>query len=138
MPFVLDASTTLSWHFDDENPDMTIAERAFLEGVAVPQHWFLEIASGLLRGERRGRTSAQAAEVFLARLDDLRTEIDSFAPERVAAILMPLARYHRLSVYDAAYLELAGRLGLGLATSDASLAAAANKVGVDLIKGEPS
>jgi predicted nucleic acid-binding protein len=54
----------------------------------------------------------------------------------VAFVLVPLARHHRLSVYDAAYLELAGRLGMPLATSDSSLAAAARRVGVDVIEGE--
>jgi predicted nucleic acid-binding protein len=138
MPFVLDASTALTWHFDDENRDLSVAERAFQEGVAVPQHWFLEVASALLRGERRLRTSAEATETFLARLGDLKTEIDRTRPELVASVLAPLARYHRLSVYDAAYLELAGRLGLGLATCDVPLAEAARRVGIDLIEGEPA
>jgi predicted nucleic acid-binding protein len=138
MPFVLDASTTLSWHFEDENDDLSVAEQAFEEGVAVPQHWFLEVASALLRGERRLRTSTEATEVFLARLGDLKTDIDRTDPEVVASVLVPLARYHRLSVCDAAYLELAGRLGLALATCDASLAIAARRVGIDLIEGEPT
>lgn len=138
MPFVLDASTALAWHFDDENLDLSVPERAFREGVAVPQHFFLEVANGLMRGERRLRTSLDGTETFLARLGDLKVEIDPTGPELVAAVLVPLARYHRLSIYDAAYLELAGRLGLALATCDSSLAGAARQVGIDLIEGEPA
>lgn len=136
MPFVLDASTALSWHFDDENVDLSLPERAFREGVAVPQHFFVEVTNGLLRGERRLRTSPERTEVFLARLDDLDAQIDATARELVVSVLVPLARDHRLSVYDAAYLELAGRLGLGLATCDSALAEAARRVGIDVIEGE--
>jgi predicted nucleic acid-binding protein len=137
MPFVVDASTALSWHFEDENLDLSLAERAFREGVAVPQHFFLEIAHGLVRGERRGRASMEATEIFLAKLGDLEVRIDATAPELVASVLVPLARHLRLSVYDAAYLELAGRLGMALATCDSALAEAARRVGVDVIEGEP-
>lgn len=136
MPFVLDASTALSWHFEDENLDLSVPERAFREGVAVPQHFFLEVASGLIRGERRHRASREATDIFLARLGDMEARIDPTAPELVASVLVPLARDLRLSVYDAAYLELAGRLGMALATCDSALAGAARRVGVDLIEGE--
>jgi predicted nucleic acid-binding protein len=68
----------------------------------------------------------------------LQAEIDPAAPELVAAVLVPLARCHRLSIYDAAYPELAGRLGPALATCDTSLAAAARQLGIDLIEGEPA
>ncbi|HEX8262297.1 MAG TPA: type II toxin-antitoxin system VapC family toxin [Allosphingosinicella sp.] len=135
MPFVLDASLALSWHFEDENPDLSVPERAFREGVAVPQHFFLEIANGLLRGERRLRTAPEGTDTFLARLADLKATIDPTAPELVVSVLVPLSRDHRLSIYDAAYLELAGRLGLDLATCDSSLAEAARRVGIALIEG---
>lgn len=133
MPFVLDASSALAWHFDDENLDLSVPERAFREGVAVPQHFFLEVSNALVRGERRLRTSPDGIETFFARLGDLDVAIDPTAPELVATVLIPLARHHRLSVYDAAYLELAARLGLPLATCDASLAHVARQVGVDLV-----
>lgn len=136
MPFVLDASTAVSWHFDDENLDLSVARRAFREGVAVPRHWHLEVTSALLRGERRLRTSSEGTETFLTQLADMEMEIDPTDPDLVTSVLMPLARRHRLSVYDAAYLELAGRLGVGLATCDSSLAAAARRVGIALVEGE--
>lgn len=135
MSMVLDASTALAWHFDDENSDMEVARRAFRDGICVPQHWFLEVASGLIRGERRERTSSEWTDAFCAKLTAMNAVVDATDPERIVSVLIPLARSYRLSVYDAAYLELAGRLGLPLATRDSSLAAAARGLGIELIEG---
>lgn len=134
---MLDASVALSWHFDDEGGGAaeTIAQRAFLEGIAVPQHWFLEVMNGLVRGERRRRTSVSGTARFIERLEDLDVAYDEAQPERVSRALLPLARAHRLSIYDAAYLELAQREGLSLATFDASLVEAARSIGIELIEG---
>ena len=135
MAFVLDASVTLSWHFDDEEDGVAeqIARQAFLDGVAVPHYWAVEVANGLLRGERRQRTSTAATARFFERLGDLDIKVDMPHPQHTAEILLPLARAHRLSIYDAGYLELAERDGLALATSDKSLAEAARRVGVHLV-----
>jgi predicted nucleic acid-binding protein len=133
--FVLDASLTLAWHFEDEGvgPAEEIAQRALELGIVVPQHWLMEIVNGLVRGERRARTSAAATAGFLARLDILDKEVDAIEADRIASLLLPLARAHRLSVYDVAYLELAERRGLPLATLDRSLANAALSVGVKVL-----
>ncbi|MFL6845988.1 MAG: type II toxin-antitoxin system VapC family toxin [Allosphingosinicella sp.] len=138
MAFVLDASLTLAWHFEDEGRDSveTLADRALIEGVVVPHHWFLEVSSGLVRGERRRRTSPELTFDFLARLASLPVEVDVIDPTKVTSVLIPLARKYRLSVYDAAYLELAGRRSLPLTTLDSSLAAAARAVEVELLAGE--
>lgn len=138
MSFVLDASMTLAWHFEDEaSPEVRrVAHRAFADGVAVPQHWMIEVLSGLLRGERRERASPARAQEFVLFLQDLCPEVDDLDEERVISVLLPLARDQRLSLYDAAYLELAGRRGLPLATLDSSLVRAASAVGVELISGE--
>lgn len=138
MTLVVDASIALAWHFDDEpSPQAEIAgARSFRDGVVVPQHWFLEVSSGLLKGERRRRTGPNETHAFLARLYDLELEIEALDPEQVTSVLLPLARAHRLSVYDAAYLELALRRSLPLATLDAALAAAARAVGAEVIGAE--
>lgn len=135
---VLDASLTLAWHFEDEVRDSaeTLADRANDEGVVVPHHWFLEVSSALVRGERRHRTSAELTSDFLTRLAALPIEVDVTEPGKISSVLVPLARAHRLSVYDAAYLELAGRRGLFLGTLDSSLAAAARAVGVKVMGDE--
>jgi predicted nucleic acid-binding protein len=136
--FVLDASTTLSWHFQDEVTERTraIARSAYGGGVAVPQHWFLEVASALLRGERRERTSGAATSAFLGRLQELDAEVHALSAHEVFTAVIPLARSHRLSVYDAAYLELAHRLALPLATRDGRLRAAALILNIDVIGEE--
>lgn len=138
MAFVLDASLTLAWHFEDEIRDDAerLADRANDEGVVVPHHWFLEVSSALLRGERRRRTSAELTSSFLERLESLPMEIDVTEPRMISSALLPLAREQRLSPYDAAYLELADRRRLPLATLDASLVRAAKAIGVELILGE--
>lgn len=138
MSFVLDASMTLAWHFEDEaSADVrSVAQRAFADGVVVPQHWLLEVFSGLLRGERRDRASPAGTQEFVGFLQDLSPEVDDPDEERVISVLLPLARDQRLSLYDAAYLELAGRRGLPLATLDSSLVRAASAVGVELVSGE--
>ena len=134
MPFVLDASTALAWYFEDETAELAdvAAERSYSDRVVVPQHWFLEVASAVLKGERRGRTDAAASAQYFARLRTLEAEVDLLEPDEVLA-LVPLARMLRLSVYDAAYLELAQRRGLPLATLDHPLAAAARAVGLEVI-----
>lgn len=138
MSFVLDASMTLAWHFEDEASAevRTLAHRAFADGVTVPQHWLLEVLSALLRGERRNRAHPARSQEFITFLQDLNAEVDDLDRDRAVSILLPLARDQRLSLYDAAYLELANRRGLPLATLDASLVRAASAIGVELILGE--
>lgn len=138
MSFVLDASMTLAWHFEDEASAevRALAHRAFADGVAVPQHWLLEVISALLRGERRNRADPAKSQEFVAFLQDLDVEVDDLDRDRAVSVLLPLARDQRLSLYDAAYLELANRRGLPLATLDASLVRAASATGVELILGE--
>ncbi len=135
MAFVLDASVALSWLFADEESEAgeEIAQLAFADQAVVPNHWYVEVMNGLVRGERRRRTSPADAAPFLDRLADMEIRADELDTARIVQVLLPLARAHRLSVYDAAYLELAGREGLPLATLDESLAAAARLIGVNVI-----
>ncbi|MFW2830931.1 type II toxin-antitoxin system VapC family toxin [Sphingomonas sp. ID0503] len=132
--FVIDASLTLAWYFDDERAEETLLGRAVEDGVVVPAHWWLEIANGALMGERGQR--ARVADI--AKLDALvglmSVETDSPIGEDVFARVVPLARAHRLTIYDALYLELAERRGLALATLDKELAHAARSVGVELLE----
>ena len=135
MSIVVDASVALAWHFEDEASDAaeSIAQRAFREGIAVPAHWTLEMMNGLLKGERSKRTSLAATARFLESLTDMTIALEESDPERVVSVVTPLARIHRLSIYDAAYLELAERGGFPLATFDASLARAARQVGIEVL-----
>jgi predicted nucleic acid-binding protein len=134
---VLDASSVLAWCFEDEGgPDADdLIERVAADGAAVPASWSLEIANGLVMGERRGRVKPAESAAFVAMIEELPIVADRATSARALHETMSLAREHRLTAYDAAYLELAMRLGLPLATGDRSLKAAAKRVGVILIDG---
>ena len=108
-------------------------DKVATEGAAVPDLWFLEVANGLVTAERRGRIEPAASAAFLAMLEDLPIVADR-AGGRALHATMSLAREHRLTAYDAAYLDLAMRLGLPLATDDRSLGAAARRVGIVVLK----
>jgi predicted nucleic acid-binding protein len=136
MPFVLDASVTAAWAFDDE--DHPRAASAFMlmrtDAALVPSLWWFEVRNVLVVNERRGRLTEADTAVFLHALSRLSVTIDR-SPDEPA--VLTLARQHRLSVYDAAYLELARREALALATLDSALAAAARSEHVPLL-GEES
>jgi len=124
VPFVLDASVAACWAFDDEDhPVATLAlDRIRVEEAWVPSLWWFEIRNTVIVNERRGRLTEGDTAFFLRALSRLGIVVDP-APDE--AELLTLARRHRLSVYDAAYLELARRQGLALATLDTELARAA-------------
>ena len=130
--FVLDGSVTLVWGFADEDDDYAAAILDKMPDLQahVPGLWPLEVANALLVGERRGRTTSAKAAHFLALLGTFPIAVDDETVARTWVETIHLARAHNLSAYDAAYLELAMRLGLPLATLDAKLKSAANAVGV--------
>ena len=130
--FVLDGSVTLVWGFADENDDYASAILDKMSDLQayVPSLWPLEVANALLVGERRGRTTPADAAHFLAILGTFPITVDNETVARAWVKTMHLARAHKLSAYDASYLELAMRLGLPLATLDDKLKVAANAVGV--------
>ena len=135
MTFVLDASMALAWHFRDEATPLSRSVSAMSDeqGVVVPGHWLVEVANGMLVGERRSRAGHDDTSRFADRLGLLDVEIDTAGAADAIGRIMPLARAHRLTIYDALYLELAERRGLPLASLDAELIAAARSVGVPLV-----
>jgi predicted nucleic acid-binding protein len=130
--FVLDASTTLAWFFEDEvDAYADSVEDALASAVAVvPALWPLEVANALLMGERRKRTIEAKVTQFVALLASLPITMDDETAARAWQESLRLARAHHLTVYDAAYLELALRRGLPLAALDGPLKNAAAAVGV--------
>lgn len=133
--FVLDCSVTASWLFKDEaNAAADGLVRELETGRAyVPELWHLEVANVLLQGERRGRISRDDISAKLSLLDELPIEIDGETSSRALKQILSLARRYSLTTYDAAYLELAVRLDLPLATLDKALIRAAADVGVKTI-----
>lgn len=127
MNLVLDASVALAWCFEDEGGDYAVEVLAALRAreAAVASIWPLEVANGLLTAERRARIEPAAARQFAGLLLSLPIVIDPVARRRAFEAVLLLARRHELTSYDAAYLELAIRLGVPLASLDRKLAAAA-------------
>jgi predicted nucleic acid-binding protein len=137
LSLVIDASVALAWVFGDERHDdaWRVVER-LREGPAwVPAHFHLEVGNGLLSGLRRGRLSADQARTAVVALGALPIEVDLDTPGRALSDVWPLAARHGLTTYDAAYLELAIRRGLPLATLDERLVSAARAEGVALAIG---
>ena len=134
--FVLDASMALAWHFKDEfiGRARRVSEMADACAVVVPQHWFAEVANGMLIGERRKRSSIGDGALFAGRTALLDLSIDAADPARMFDVILPLARAHGMTVYDTLYLELAERRGLPLASLDDELNAAARRVGIALVE----
>jgi predicted nucleic acid-binding protein len=134
MAFVLDASVTLNWAFPDEYNPLAIRAGQLLESseesALVPSLWWYEVRNILIVNERRGRTTPLRTASFLKELADLTIGMDFSQDE---SIVMELARQTRLTVYDAAYLALALRERLPLATLDKALKSAALAVGVPLL-----
>jgi predicted nucleic acid-binding protein len=140
MAFVIDASATLPWRFADESTPWSEALLDRVEAgeeVLVPAHWPLEVLNGLLVARRKGRvTDAQVSE-FIEDLAALPIRVVPVAAPAQWPAILSLAQQHRLTVYDAAYLDLAQRTGLPLATLDGDLRKAAVAAGGELVEFVP-
>jgi len=97
---------------------------------AVPTCWSCQIAEAFLAAELRGAGTRAQVDYFLGGLHSFQFSIDGAMSARAWSHILPLARTHSLSVSDAAYLELALRQNLPLATTNANLTRAAVSVGV--------
>ena len=130
--FVLDCSATLPWVFASE---ATAETDALLDVLAaggkawVPALWHLELGNVLLHAQRKGRIDKAGIEKFLSTLDVYDIEVDPETMTVAWSRTLALAESFGLSVYDAAYLELALRRGLPLASLDDSLRRAMQKAG---------
>lgn len=135
MPFVLDCSLTMAWVFPDEATDATNALRESLvnDMAIVPVLWPMEVGNVLLVATRKGRIRVQDWKRIQGDLASLPIEIDAETPERVWQAIIPLAYKHKLSAYDAAYLELAARFKLPLATLDKELRTACRAAKVKVL-----
>jgi predicted nucleic acid-binding protein len=138
MAWVFDVSVALAWCFDDERTPHTDAlwDRLLKEPATVPQIWHLEVANVLTQAMRRkpqARITASKRAEFLAIMADTTIYLDTHTISNAWTAILELADRHKLSTYDAAYLELAMRLGVKLATLDKDLRKAATAVGVKVI-----
>jgi len=134
--FVLDCSMTMAWCFEDEagpRADAVLASLANNEAV-VPSLWPLEVANTLAVSERSERVTPTDIASFLDMLRSLPVVVDDQTAKKAFGEVLALARTHRLSAYDAAYLELALRKGCPLASLDVPLNEAAAGLGIALFE----
>jgi predicted nucleic acid-binding protein len=132
MAFVVDASVTAAWLMPDEESPLAelVFERLVDETALVPAIWWFETRNLLIINERRNRIAVKMREELLSLLGELPADIDR-APDSVK--IMAFARKHQLTVYDAAYIELAARKDIPLATLDRRLEAAARAEKIALL-----
>ncbi len=131
MPFVLDASVTASWCFEDEDAPVadTVMDRLPDDYAVVPALWCFEVRNILIVNERRGRIKSADSDTFLNDLAGLPICIERDMHDH---LVVALARKHRLTIHDASYLDLAVRLAAPMATLDRALADAARAEGLEL------
>ena len=135
MSLVIDSSMTLAWYFEDEKTAASIAilNQVAEEGAVVPALWRLEVLNGLQVAVRRGRITIAYRD---ASLDDLRSLVITIDPgtnRQAWSATLRLCDRLGLTPYDAAYLELAQRRQLPLATLDGELIRAAQAENVPLV-----
>ncbi len=128
--FVLDCSIAAAWLFDDEATTQTddLLKQLRNGSAFVPNLWHLELGNVLVQAERRKRITSAQISTRLELISRLPIETDTETDSRAFREILALARTETLTTYDAAYLELAIRRGLPLATQDNTLIRAANRV----------
>ena len=134
--FVVDASVALAWCFEDEASTLAdgLLERLRQgDRIVVPAHWPTEISNGLLVASRRKRIKPDQPALFWDELGRLPIEVEAALSAAQAKIVLALGEKHGLTVYDAAYLELALRRQLPLGTLDVDLHKAAQAEGLALL-----
>jgi predicted nucleic acid-binding protein len=133
--FVVDNSVVMAWFFQDQADPYadTVMDRLEESSAAVPSLWPLEVVNVLLAAERRKLISPADSERFIRLLAQLPIFIDLESSASMMKDLIILGRAHKLSSYDTAYLELAMRKGLPLATLDKSLRRAAKAEKLSLV-----
>lgn len=134
MTFVLDNSVVTGWYLSDQATAYSESIALRLEGAKalVPSLWQLELANVLKTACTRGKLSLDSARQILDALSQLPIEIDA-SPTPGQRQMFELAMRYQLSSYDAAYLDLAMRHGLPLATQDQQLKKAALAAGVEVL-----
>jgi predicted nucleic acid-binding protein len=135
LSLVLDSSATLARIFEDETNRTIVAlfDRVAAEGAIVPTIWRLEVANTLALAVRKNRIEKAFRTAALADLDAADITTDTDTEKHVWAETLILSDKHRLTIYDATYLELANRRSLPLATLDRDLAKAARAIGISVL-----
>ena len=135
--FVVDNSVVMAWCFKNEinlYADSVLDSLEHFTAI-VPSIWPLEVGNVLLVAERKNRLSAADSIRFIALLSQLPITVDQEPPERMIKEIFALAQTHKLSTYDASYLDLAMKRGISIATLDDRLLYAAKQNNVSVMNG---
>jgi predicted nucleic acid-binding protein len=137
MTLVVDTSMTIAWLFRDERTEQSqdVLRSVAVEGALVPSIWHLEVANALRTSVRRGRCGDNYATGCLRRLRRLQITVDPDTERHAWSATRELSRTHDLTLYDAAYLEVALRARLTLASRDAALVRAGTAAGIEILSG---
>jgi predicted nucleic acid-binding protein len=133
--FVLDNSVSMRWCFEDtasQYSDDVLEQLLVGHEGHVPVLWMYEVVSVLAKAQRIGSITAERAHEFLEDIRSLDITVDEESPSHIFGDVRALAFHHALSGYDAAYLELAVRKEIPLATLDEELRKAAYSAKVPL------
>ena len=135
MSLVLESSVALAWAFKDETTSAirSVVDQLNRTGAWVPSFWRIEVANGFEMGVRRGRATAAFRDATLSDLAMWQIQIDSETDRHAWNNTLRLAERHRLTLYDATYLELALRRAIPLATLDRALRSAASSERIVLL-----
>lgn len=135
MSLVLDASATLSWYFEDERTEAgdALMRRVATTGAIVPLLWRYEVANGFIVAVRHRRITPAYRDASLAELRLFPITIDSHGDNAAWSTTLGLADQFGLTMYDAAYLELAHRLNLPFGTHDRALVSAAKALRIEIV-----
>ena len=135
--FIPDASVSMAWCFEDETNAYSESLLARLEAdeeALVPSLWPLEVANALVKAKQRGRVTETQIIGFLEDLSEFAINVDTRGIDRSLTEVRFLAEQYQLTLYDAAYLELAMRSGTPLATLDEQLRQAALAAGIQVVQ----
>ena len=135
MSLVLDASIALAWVYSDERNDAVegVLEEVLRAGASVPAIWRLEVGNSLELSVRRGRIDRTYRDAALSDLSSLNIVVDAETSQHAWSSTMALAERFGLTLYDAAYLDLAERLASPLASLDNELRAAGQTMAIPLL-----
>jgi predicted nucleic acid-binding protein len=133
--FCVDCSVTLAWCFEDERTARTDAllDRLATQSALAPAIWCLEVANALTTAERHGRLTALQVNRYVAAIRALPIVNAPVDTDSAFDSILPLARNHGLTAYDASYLALALKTGLPLATNDKDIIRSSSMLGVAVI-----
>jgi predicted nucleic acid-binding protein len=135
VSLVIDSSITLAWLFEDERSALAdaVLRQVTETGAVVPSLWRLEVANALQMAVRRQRIDARFRDASIADIRSLPITIDPETDRHAWGASLILAERCQLTLHDAAYLELAQRVGLPLASLDQQLRAAGTAIGVTML-----